>query len=401
MKREFILLTLLLSAGSLLAQQPELRDIRYGTHDEYTRIVFEFSGRVQPVINDLTSENKVELIFSAVDVASDVEDLTIDDGVVKRVRAKKIADGIIVSISIMASKFTLRNHYFEQPDRVVIDIYKSDERQLTNAERLLQEGIDYYHRKEYDEALLKFREALRIRSGYTDAYYYAGIIRKERSQYDMAKFNFGRALTDEEKWGESHLYLAEILLSEKDTASAIKELSRYVAVGKSEEKVIQAEARLSAISGLPSIESPAEKPSEVEKEDGYNRNRKILYAIIGALVLVIAALSVYVVRDKQKHWDIEGDEADKAGKNDESMESSGDDGYNEPAAGVQKNENSDEFPEKIESKSDNNERWLRTDKQAIAEVDRLMDKFSELEENEKEIDEKISEVTDRISGKNQ
>jgi len=261
MKRTLFLMLLFLTAGSLMAQQPELRNIRYGTHDEYTRIVFEFSDQVQPVINDLTSEKKVELIFSAVDIASNVGDLIIDDGVVKRVEIKKIADGIIVSINIRASKSTLRKHYFEQPDRVVVDIYKSDERQLTNAERFLQEGIDYYSRKEYDDALLKFREALRIRPGYTDAYYYAGVIRKERNQYDMSKFNFGKALTDEEKWGESHLYLADIFLAEGDTSAAIIELSRYVAVGKSEEKVIQAEARLSSISGFPSIESPAEKPS--------------------------------------------------------------------------------------------------------------------------------------------
>ena len=81
MIRNLIFISVLLTVGSLMAQQPELRNIRYGTHDEYTRIVFEFSGRVQPVINDLTSEKRVELIFSAVDVVLNVGDLVIDDGV--------------------------------------------------------------------------------------------------------------------------------------------------------------------------------------------------------------------------------------------------------------------------------------------------------------------------------
>ena len=393
MKRNFILISMFLTAGSLLAQQPELRNIRYGTHDEYTRIVFEFSGRVQPVINDLTTEKTVELIFSAVDIAPDVGDLTIDDGVVKKVGIKKIADGIIVSINIMASTSTLRKHYFEQPDRVVVDIYKSDERKLSKAERFLQEGIDYFGRKEYDEALLKFREALRIRPGYTDAYYYAGMIRKDRNQYDMAKFNFGKALSDEERWGDSHLYLADILLAERDTSAAIIELSRYIAVGKSEEKVIQAEARLSAISGFPSIESPAEKPSEVE-DTGFGRNRKLLYTLIGALLLVIGALSIYVIRNKQIHSANDDDQDDDAGTIVSSYELS-EEAETTDSVETPKNE----IQEIIEKENSNNERWLRTDKQAIAEVDRLMDKFGELEQDEKEIDAKISETTNQINGK--
>ena len=393
MKRNFILISVFLTAGSLLAQQPELRNIRYGTHDEYTRIVFEFSGRVQPVINDLTTEKTVELIFSAVDIASDVGDLTIDDGVVKKVGIKKIADGIIVSINIMASTSTLRKHYFEQPDRVVVDIYKSDERKLSNAERFLQEGIDYFGRKEYDDALLKFREALRIRPGYTDAYYYAGMIRKDRNQYDMAKFNFGKALSDEERWGDSHLYLADILLAERDTSAAIIELSRYIAVGKSEEKVIQAEARLSAISGFPSIESPAEKPSEVE-DTGFGRNRKLLYTLIGALLLIIGALSIYVIRNKQIHSANDDDQDDDAGTTGSSYELP-EEAETTDSVETPKNE----IQEIIEKENSNNERWLRTDKQAIAEVDRLMDKFGELEQNEKEIDAKISETTNQINGK--
>ena len=333
------------------------------------------------------------MIFSAVDIASDVGDLTIDDGVVKKVGIKKIADGIIVSINIMASTSTLRKHYFEQPDRVVVDIYKSDERKLSNAERFLQEGIDYFGRKEYDDALLKFREALRIRPGYTDAYYYAGMIRKDRNQYDMAKFNFGKALSDEERWGDSHLYLADILLAERDTSAAIIELSRYIAVGKSEEKVIQAEARLSAISGFPSIESPAEKPSEVE-DTGFGRNRKLLYTLIGALLLIIGALSIYVIRNKQIHsanYDDQDDDAGTTGSSYELPEEA------ETTDSVETPKN--EIREIIEKENSNNERWLRTDKQAIAEVDRLMDKFGELEQNEKEIDAKISETTNQINGK--
>ena len=269
------------------AQQPDLRDIRYGTNDEYTRIVFEFSGKVQPLINDLiTAQNRVELIFSAVNLTSSVKSLSINDGVVKGITATEAEDGIKVSIEIMASRSTMRNHYFELPDRVVLDIYKADERELTAAEKFLLEGIAFFNRKEYDEAIAKLRKALRIRPGYSDAYFYAGMIRKERNQLDMAKFNFEKALADEEKWSESHLHLADILLMEKDTASAIRELSRYVAVGKSEEKVIQAEALLSTLTGLPSIELPAEKPSGMGDE-AFTQNRIYLYSIIGILLLTI------------------------------------------------------------------------------------------------------------------
>ena len=301
MKKTIIVFIGLLSVPSAHAQQPDLRDIRYGSYDDYTRIVFEFSGKVQPLINDMTAEqNRVEVIFSAVNLASSVKSLSINDGVVKEVSTIEVDDGIKVSIEIMASRSTLRNHYFELPDRVVLDIYKADEKELSSAEKLLREGIEFFNRKEYDEAVAKLRQALRIRPGYSDAYFYAGMIRKERNQLDMAKFNFRKALTDEEKWSESHLHLADILLVEKDTASAIRELSRYVAVGRSEEKVIQAEALLSTLTGFPSIESPAEKPSETG-DVAITQNRIYLYSVIGILLLIIVGLSIFVYRDKSKN----------------------------------------------------------------------------------------------------
>ena len=386
------------------AQQPDLRDIRYGTNDEYTRIVFEFSGKVQPLINDFIAEqNRVELIFSAVNFTSSVKSLSINDGVVKGITTIEADDGIKVSIEIMASRSTMRNHYFELPDRVVLDIYKADERELTAAEKFLLEGIAFFNRKEYDEAIAKLRKALRIRPGYSDAYFYAGMIRKERNQLDMAKFNFEKALADEEKWSESHLHLADILLMEKDTASAIRELSRYVAVGKSEEKVIQAEALLSTLTGLPSIELPAEKPSGMGDE-AFTQNRIYLYSIIGILLLTIVGLSIFVYRGKlNNNSPLHSDNPGICKTEEKPTEESGfDQGEKiESAAESDETENNleKESTEQPEKSSGNNERWLRTDKDAIAEVDRLIDKFDELEENGKKIDTEISDVMKEMNGK--
>ena len=404
MKITGIIFIALLSISSAHAQQPDLREIRYATYDDYTRIVFEFSGKVKPLIKDLTAEqNRVELIFSAVNMTSKVKSLSINDGLVKELSAVVMFDGIKVSIEIMAARSTLRNHYFEQPDRVVLDIYKADESQLSSAEKFLQEGIEFFNRKEYDEAIAKLRQALRIRPGYSDAYFYAGIIRKERNQLDMAKFNFEKALTDEEKWSESHLHLADILLTERDTASAIRELSRYVAVGKSEAKVIQAEALLSTLTGFPSIESPAEKPSEMDDEV-FTKNRIYLYSIIGILLLVIVGLSVFVYRDKSGHnsalrSDNPGDHKTD-GKPIEESSSEHEEKIESAAEPIDSENNIDkETTEQPEKRSGNNERWLKTDKETIAEVDRLMDKFEELEEDGKKIDTEISDVMKEMNGK--
>ena len=403
-KMTSIIFIALLSISSAYAQQPDLREIRYATYDDYTRIVFEFSGKVKPLIKDLTAEqNRVELIFSAVNMTSKVKSLSINDGLVKELSAVVMFDGIKVSIEIMAARSTLRNHYFEQPDRVVLDIYKADESQLSSAEKFLQEGIEFFNRKEYDEAIAKLRQALRIRPGYSDAYFYAGIIRKERNQLDMAKFNFEKALTDEEKWSESHLHLADILLTERDTASAIRELSRYVAVGKSEAKVIQAEALLSTLTGFPSIESPAEKPSEMDDEV-FTKNRIYLYSIIGILLLVIAGLSVFVYRDKSgDNSALRSDNPGDHKTDGKPIEESGSEQelkIESAAEPVESENNIDkETTEQPEKGSGNNERWLKTDKEAIAEVDRLMDKFEELEEDGKKIDTEISDVMKEMNGK--
>ncbi len=74
MKITIIVFIALFGVTFVHAQQPDLRDMRYGTYDDYTRIVFEFSGKVRPLINDLIAEqNRVELIFSAVNFTSSVK----------------------------------------------------------------------------------------------------------------------------------------------------------------------------------------------------------------------------------------------------------------------------------------------------------------------------------------
>jgi len=387
-KRSYIVYWLLLSATSAFAQQPDLRDIRYGTYDDHTRIVFEFSGKVQPLINDFSSDQKkVELIFSAVNLSASVKNISINDGIVKQVEAVASNDGVIVTIEIAATSSTLRNEYLEGPDRVVIDVYRSDERKLSGAEKLLDEAVNFFERKEYDEAVAKIRLSLRLRPGYTDAYYYAGIIRKERKQFDMAKFNFSKALADEEKWGESHLHLAEILLMEGDTVFAIDEIARYIAVGREEKKVIRAEELLATLTGLPSIESPVDRPlpnNIVDEEIPEDGSR--VYYIIGVLLFIIAALSLYVFKNRGDS--IAFFENKNTPKNENKKSKS----------------NSDialkDYEAPVDREINNGgDRWLKTDKDTISEVDRLMDKFEELEEGGKKIDSKISNVMKNINKK--
>lgn len=380
--RRYIIFGVLLSATSLFAQQPELRDIRYSSYEEYTRIVFEFSGEVQPLINDFSSDKKtVELIFSAIKMSASVKNISINDGIVGRVIADPKEEGVKFIIEIAIASSILRKSYYDEPDRVVIDIYKSDERQLSGAEKLLSEAKEYFDRKEYDEAVAKIRQSLRLRPGYTDAYYYAGIIRKERKQYDMAKFNFSRALAEEGKWGESHLHLSEILLLEADTTAAIDELARYIAVGRVEQKVIQAEKLLTTLTGLPSIESPVELPTTTNIDDEeIPAEGKLVYYIIGVLVVIISALSWYVFKnrsDSEASYSIENKKS-------------------EPSPAIKTKDIDLPVDKEVESGGD---RWLKTDKDTIAEVDRLMDKFGELEEGEKKLDSKISNVMKNINNK--
>jgi len=174
-------------------------------------------------------------------------------------------------------------------------------------------------------------------------------------------------------------------LVEGDTVSAIDELARYIAVGRVEQKVIQAEKLLTTLSGLPSIESPVEKqiPKNIDNEE-IPAEGKIVFYIIGVLLVIISALSWYLFRNRaESAYFSENNPVIKNRKL-------------EPSP-LTKNEDI-ELPvdREIESGGD---RWLKTDKDTIAEVDRLMDKFGELEEGEKKIDSKIANVMKNINKK--
>ena len=129
-------------------------------------------------------------------------------------------------------------------------------------------------------------------------------------------------------------------------------------------------------------------------EGGLGRDRTFPYTPIGALILIIGGLSIFVIRDKQKNIDNSDQQENESGETESSKEPADEDEIIESVEAP-----NNEIPAEAEQVSSNNERWLRTDKQAIIEVDRLMDKFGELEKDEREIDDKISQTTNRINGK--
>ena len=115
-------------------------------------------------------------------------------------------------------------------------------------------------------------------------------------------------------------------------------------------------------------------------------------------------MSIFVYRGKLNnnsplHSDNPGIRKTEEKPTEESVSSQEEKNESAAESGEAENNRAEESQEQPEKSSGNNERWLKTDKDAIAEVDRLMDKFEELEENGKKIDPEISDVMKDMNGK--
>lgn len=92
------------------------------------------------------------------------------------------------------------------------------------AEKMYQNAVDLYKKKEYDKAIEAIRNLLTVQPGHSGAYYYAGHIRSDKGQTSMAKINFSKALSHPDLGNSAHYNLGKILGEEGKYAEAVKHL---------------------------------------------------------------------------------------------------------------------------------------------------------------------------------
>ncbi len=93
---------------------------------------------------------------------------------------------------------------------------------------ILDKIIDLYENEKHDDALVEIRNLLKVKPNHAGAYYYAGLIRNARGQYQMSKINFLKAVDFPGPGYNSHFYLGKILAGENKPAEAIKHLNSYL-----------------------------------------------------------------------------------------------------------------------------------------------------------------------------
>lgn len=97
-------------------------------------------------------------------------------------------------------------------------------------EQLFKSAVQLFNAQNYQAALSKFREVIRLDSQHSGSYYYAGLIRLKQGQKKMAKINFRNASGYSGLDYTAHYYLGKIYADEKNYTEAVSHLSKYIAV---------------------------------------------------------------------------------------------------------------------------------------------------------------------------
>ena len=92
------------------------------------------------------------------------------------------------------------------------------------AEELMKRVVALYGESKYDSTIVAVNAVRAVQSNHPGAYYYAGLVRMNNKQMDMAKINFTRALPHPVYGGAAAFYLGKILGEEGAQTDAVRHL---------------------------------------------------------------------------------------------------------------------------------------------------------------------------------
>jgi len=117
-----VVLGFFLSCTAELSRAAELQDIRYGIHDNFTRVVFEFQQPVQ-YESPLISGNKLSVVFY--DTTSTVQSFLIPDEETSldSIVVTERESGLIVEVNLLNTNVELKDFLLSEPTRIVFDLY--------------------------------------------------------------------------------------------------------------------------------------------------------------------------------------------------------------------------------------------------------------------------------------
>lgn len=107
-------------------QSPDITDIRFGTHPDYTRIVFELTKKI-PYRISRDARGNIVVDFPEGKVASDkTAVIKVNDNVIDDIRIEKLARGTRANLNLGKLAGSFKTNFLNEPWRLVIDITRSE-----------------------------------------------------------------------------------------------------------------------------------------------------------------------------------------------------------------------------------------------------------------------------------
>jgi len=183
--------------------QNVIKDVRWGFHENYIKLVFEFSSQVK---FDFAKGEKLSLKFKNCDFGIyDKRKIEIKNLILKDIELKKSGKDIYTIINTRDSYKYKTPYVIENPYRIVMDFYYEVEK-----EDNYTTALKYEEKGDYKTALDYYRKAVRQNPDDYDSYFRAGILRYKIGDFDKAIINFRQVPEYSPYWEEASEYIAKI-----------------------------------------------------------------------------------------------------------------------------------------------------------------------------------------------
>ncbi|HEC91864.1 MAG TPA: AMIN domain-containing protein [Candidatus Atribacteria bacterium] len=118
--------------------RPYLLKIRSYSHPDKTRIVIDLSEKTEFKANSLTNPDRIfiDIIGSIVKLKDSLKQIEINDGVIKTVRTAQYNQEVVRVVFDLYQKFKYDLFSLTDPDRIVIDVFRPEEKEKAISEAL-------------------------------------------------------------------------------------------------------------------------------------------------------------------------------------------------------------------------------------------------------------------------
>lgn len=125
LSRYAVLMLFVFSPGILSAEQKvDVKDIRYFSSPDYTRVVIDLSGSVEFSSNRLSNPERIYFDLRNSSISREIRtSLPVGDGILKAVRAGQFNSDLVRVVFDIEEISDLKSFFIDDPARLVVDLY--------------------------------------------------------------------------------------------------------------------------------------------------------------------------------------------------------------------------------------------------------------------------------------